>query len=373
MKTTVCIIYDVNYEVTPYIEEQHLGGSETWVVMLSRHLQMAGYHVVVMCKTPQYTFDEYGVEWIPIAPFCDKHLETRKFDVMIMSRNVSNVFDVIKANHTTDNIILQAHDIYFWDSDDPDTIDLDYNTCERLRDPLVKQFAFLTEHHKEMMVRYYNIPEDKITVIGNGIDADMIEGTDEPEKRDNGVLFSSCPIRGLGMLANEIYPIVKKEIPDFYIDCATYSDDELEDVDSENVNFIGKLTKQELYKQMKKHKVWFYPSVFNETFNITCIESALCGNELVMPYQCGMGSTMKIFNSMGTESFMECPWYIEHKPFDNEKCKKELAEMLIRFIKDYDNPYLTHIRSIRKNYVKQEFSWENIANKWKILIDSVVN
>ena len=49
---------------------------------------------------------------------------------------------------------------------------------------------------------------------------------------------------------------------------------------------------------MCKHAVWFYPSVFNETFCITAAENAYAGNHLVMHPEFGTTAFEKIADNI---------------------------------------------------------------------------
>lgn len=367
----ICILYNVNVSINEHdYDIGSLGGSETWVVQLSKYLaRMKDIKVTVLCKTNYDYIDADGVHWVSILNDYKGFLESNKFDCIILSRNLGETVRDIAEAKTTRCILIQAHDhtlyrnmkmLYY---DDPD-----------LHHRLVKGIVGLTKYHVDSLNYHFGVPEDKLHIIGNGVDIDLIKFAEEPQERDNNILFSSCWSRGLDLLVDEIFPEVKKEIPDMHIDYAYYNDIPEWCTTHENINYIGRLTKEELYKEMKKHKVWFYPSTFSETFCISAIEAALCGNELAMTYQSGPGSILNIFKHTGTVHKMEHNFMLPSETNINiELCKKELIELIIKSIKNYDNEYLRNMRQCRINYIEENYSWERIAQQWKELIERMID
>ena len=111
------------------------------------------------------------------------------------------------------------------------------------------------------------------------------------------------------------------------------------------------LTKSELYKEMQKHKIWFYPGVFQETFCITLIENILSGCNISLAFKNGPKDILKYFKSI-------C---IADGDYNNETYCKYVAQDIIDKILNYDNYKI--IRNIMYDYISDIYSWENICKK----------
>ena len=51
--------------------------------------------------------------------------------------------------------------------------------------------------------------------------------------------------------------LIKKFVPDFGIDVAGYNDIDMSFDSDVDIRYLGKLSKEQLYEEQRKHKVWF--------------------------------------------------------------------------------------------------------------------
>lgn len=324
-----------------------LGGSETWLIQIATEFAKNA-DVDVYCNCTE-TRKHKGVNYIKESFFNTKE----KYDFIILNRvfkvNQKNYIQYIVENNLAKRIYLQMHDLSLNDKGRIITNDMDLDGMF-LNHPRLT-LVTLNEWHNRNTKRQYPALLGDILCIPNGVDLDLFP-KEENTNRDNRILWSSCMNRGAQILISDIYPLVKKEISDFGIDIACYNDDhQVTDLEGKDVRFIGKLQKQALYHEMQKHKVWFYPGTFAETFCITLIENVLNGAKVVSPLTYGTGST--IFEP---EKF-KMKYDFDHNYYE---AVKEAAQMIINILK--------------QPYTKEE-KYESIKEKirttynWKYSVD----
>lgn len=344
------------------------GGSETWTAYLSHELELRGYHVIIFNGSNQYWhFDEYGVEWVPFQ-FIDGRMEYQKFDYIIVTRLYEDMIDKIKSHGCCDKVILQAHDWSvgrFWMPLPNDTewgyFKYGSEEAHELSDPILKKIVGLSKWHLDSMHEKSFIPYEMMTIIPNGFDTSKFEAVTTHEI-DHHVLWSSRPERGCYFLCDEILPRVRERIPDFEVDIASYDPIQPEFMNRPNINILGKLGKEQLYTEMRKHAVWFYTSSYPETFNITSIEAVMNGNSIVLPIKDGMASTFDIFKNIGMKNKFYCQWHC--KDGDNNKAIPEAVNMIVNAINYYFDPYNIMLRESMANHIKKNYSWSHVADMW---------
>ena len=241
-----------------------IGGSETAVVEMARHLhKLTGKKVTVFNnRTTVKEFD--GVRYVPAQDIM-KELGTKIPKVHIAWRH---------------NIKLTHGPMYVW------CHDLAVNGVEFHQN--YEKVLALSEFHKNYLKVLHGVPEDKILVTRNGINPDKFANLITNQKVGNRIVFSSSPDRGLEA-AMLVMDEVIKVVPDAEL-CAYYGYDNLykagrgkeaDRIKAEvekrpYVKMVGNLEQTELYKELAKAKVWLYPTNFLETFCITALEMLEC-------------------------------------------------------------------------------------------------
>ena len=146
-----------------------------------------------------------------------------------------------------------------------------------------------------------------------------------------------------------------------------------------NVKFLGTLTKEEYYKEFKKHKVWFLPCVVVEDFGICAAEAVMCGNHIVSPYLHGMQDVLSPFTPFGmtnkynvkqSSDYHYSKYELEMSFNDFTNTNNEAAQSIIDIINNYDNPLLQKILMSQRKYVMETYTWNNIVDKWIKLFES---
>ncbi|MCM1217950.1 MAG: glycosyltransferase family 4 protein [Lachnospiraceae bacterium] len=372
----VGIYYRAKFEEESF--ETGCGGSDAWVIQVAKEFVKQGYYVVVFCDTPNWKLTHSMVEYCHLDNLPLRCKLLQHFDYFIMTRCFyENIYNMV-VELGCENIYLQSHDMFIWNKE------LYYNKFiyQPNKYPYLKKFIALTDFHKWELQEYNQIPENMIEVIGNGLDSDIlskVENEPLPEK-DNSILFSSVYTRGGDILVNYILPLVKKEIPDFKVRLCGYADVYPEDLKhNPNVEILGMLTKEDYYREFRKHKVWFLPCVVPEDFGLCVGDAVISGCEIVSTFKHGMKDVCKPFVHLSMKNEFKvketgkyhCSSYtldMNEKDF-NETCQ-EAANMIIDSIRNYDDEEKKKQRESFKKYMVETHTWEHVVNKWVDLFES---
>ena len=331
-----------------------LGGSETWLIQLSATFaKNPNYHVIVFCHCETWHFSEDNVEFVPLY-LLESRCKYQHFDCMIIGRLFANyqinINNIIKETQCCNNVYALAQDLYFWKREEQinyikDNDEINY----------IKKFFALTEFHKNFLIEYSNFPEDKIIIAPDGIDLNLFNDIDIfNTERDHSLLWSSIYHRNFNVLGDKLYPLIKKEIPDFKIYTCQYWENLPEKYqDNKDIISLGSLSKKELYKERVKHPVFFYSNHVAETFCITILEAAICGNDIVVPNLYGPGDILSPYSD----------FLLPNDPnyFNSEENCQIAANMVIDSILNYNEPHKIKLRNSIRNYVIKNYNWDIIA------------
>ena len=154
----------------------------------------------------------------------------------------------------------------------------------------INSIVCLSDPHILEFNKFYELPENKIHKIGNGLI--NVEHFDKDiEKISNRFVYSSLPERGLNILL-DWFPEIKRELPDAELHVFTdlditpndMSPDELRKKMEaiEGVTFRGKVSNEVMLDEFMKADVWLYPNIFFETFCTCALEAQAAGCIVVM-------------------------------------------------------------------------------------------
>lgn len=324
-----------------------LGGSETWLMQISKEFVNNGIEVDLYCNTKE-NFQFNGVNFIWDKAFIGTQ---EKYDFVILNRFFEkysiNYIEMIKTNNIAKHVYIQIHDLSFILEEGLLPINTDvskYNLCSDF-----VTIVTLNEWHKNNLIAQYPLlyaMNVDIVCIPNGVDLSLFK--EHNFERDNRILWSSCAERGLDILMNDVYPLVKKEIPDFGVDVAGYNDLSGIETKGKDIKVLGRLTKEQLYEEMSKHKVWFYPGTFAETFCVTMLEQFLSGAQIVSPFTYGMRPTIGYADSIKMENMFAEPVY--------KQAVQEAADKIIEILKGKKAP---EIYSDIEKKIHTEYNWKH--------------
>lgn len=335
---------------------QGMAGSETWAMELARAFSKKNYLVTVYIDLDvndvnEWVIEEDGERYRHYSKL-NEDLQYDHVDYFISSRSC----DVFSNNVHCMNKYVMIHDI--WLSSDPK-----YDT----RQWQVKKFAVLSKWHKEFVMSHHNIQKEKIMLTANGKDLSLYSNVDNVKKK-NKIFYSSSLDRGLLELL-KIFPILRKNVPDLELVIAygLYNweqaikarGNQKAEVDHLNeikelmkqpgINYVGRLSKEELAQQQMECKAWLYPTWFWETFCITAVDAGVAKCAIVTSNLAGLKTTIGdagILIDGDCKSVQYQTKFIEEsiKVLTDDKYREQLAN---------------------KAYNKViKYTWDRIADNW---------
>lgn len=328
----------------PWSLKEGIGGSEEAVIRLSRQLSKLGWKVVVFAKPGSNTgLDEDGVMW---RNYWDCNLED-EFDIFVAWRAPFMFDKKIKARKS----YLWLHDVMEPGEFTPNRI-ANFTKC-----------IVLSKYHRDL---FPMIPEDKILMSGNGIDSEEFEALDgKIERNPHKLVYTSSHVRGLAYLY-EIWPEVKKAIPDATLDVyyGRESYDAVHKGNPERMKWMdgmmdkakkldgvtdhGKASQQKVMEEFFRAAVWPYPCPFPEIYCITSVKAQAAG---AVP----VSSTTAALDEMVQYGFKQ-----EFKEFD-KKDLESYKNNLIKALKDTE--WQEKQRPAMMKWAREQ-SWTRIAEQW---------
>lgn len=251
-----------------------LGGSETYVVEISRHIQKTGlYKTIVFCRTDKV--ETFGnVVYRPIDDYTLFIKENRVKNVLI-----SRYTEYLPVSYDSDveNVYFCAHDIPI-----PGKILI-------LHQKLKKIFC-MSNYQSQLFKEYYPMVSSIIQTHGLGTNLYKDQNI---KKIPHKFIYSSFANRGLLPLL-QMWPLIINRYQDatlhIYTDVSRQSNAGkwVHDVYKEGIetviNLINNLTgvvyhgwvnKKILEEAWMSSDIWLYPCVFSETFCATALEAAI--------------------------------------------------------------------------------------------------
>lgn len=322
-----------------------IGGSEKAVIYMAKELAAKGYSVTVYNRCGDMKGVYEGVEYLPYYFFNKRDT----FDTLIIWRNPLAFADSFKAKRK----YLWLHDIAH-----PEHFN------QKIYDSIDKIF-FLSKWHRTNLP---DCPEDKVFITNNGINpADFKE---LPPKRPNSLIWSSSYDRGLLPFMKNIWPLIKKEIPDVTLDVAygwNNIEKEMELIPSlkqlytelspilENtpgVTHHGRISHKALAQLMGSSMVYPYASEFGETCNMTSMECQAAGCYVITTSEAG-GTKERVVPGLGL--------VVSTKGiYTNKLSQIEFAKAVIRYLK---HPEILS-DPVKGKANPDYFSWKKTTNQW---------
>jgi len=255
--------------------ETGIGGSEYAVIKLADEFSRNGHDVFVSGEVYTEVID--GVNYINSVDL----EQNQHFDIVISTNYIHYILFLDSMNITYDKSYFWMHNTEFYPYYMGETL---INGGEDfLLDNRLTKIVCVSEYHSNIIKEKYPQVVDKIVFVENAIDPSDFNDI-SVERESDRFIYTSAPDRGLLNLLN-MWPSIKKIKPNasLYVATPPYAlgwYDEYKG-DYSDVNFIGSLSPNELYTNIKKSEYWVYPSTYDETFCITALEMMVGGVKII--------------------------------------------------------------------------------------------
>ena len=330
-----------------------VGGSETYIIELARHIQRSGlFDVYVFCNCAAEELFE-GVVYKPLNDYYS-FINANYIHSCIVSRFSEYLPVTFKG--WTENVYLVIHDLT------PSGIIIP-------RDNKLKKIFCLTEWHVDYFTQFFPSLKNITVPFYYGIDFQKFKTDKIMLKQQYKFIYSSFPNRGLLPLL-QMWPKIHKFQP--MASLHIYSDMNgkwVNEVQGEmmqqirelmksynaeehnmNIYYHGWVNKQTLANAWLTSDVWFYPCTFMETFCLTALEAALTKTLVIT------NRLAALQNTVGDRGVI----------IDGDPMTREWQETAIANIKHYLSPEhnASKTKLIERNYEwASTLSWENRAAK----------
>jgi glycosyltransferase involved in cell wall biosynthesis len=323
-------------------------GSEIALLNLAKQLKN-NYEVYIFGENISLELELEGIHVKNSRSFTD-FSSKNTIDIIIVSRYLNAfMYNTLVAR----KIFIWVHDIVFQSSFNGQNIPNNglyfYNNISHKVDGII----VLSEYHKSRMMEYYNIPENKIHIIGNAINTDLF--SEEVEKQKYKFIYSSYPSRGLDMLL-KVFTTIKAEFANaelyIYRDHSTFTTSQLQEIAKYNYIFApGFLKNEDLIREFQSSNIWLYPTDFVETYCISALEAQMAGCLCITS---PLGSLSEIVGSRGVL-------------IEGQYGSQTYIDNIIKSIRVHLNSdlYKNKIKKGKEWALQQ--NWKSISEKWLAL------
>ena len=330
-----------------------VGGSETYIIEHSRHIQKSGlFDVYVFCNC----LEEENFEGVIYKPLSDYYsfIKQNYIHTCIVSRYSEYLPVTFKG--WTENVYLVVHDLT------PTGIVIPL-------DKKLKKIFCLTEWHVDYFTQIFPSLKNITVPFYYGIDFSKFKNNNITLKQQYKFIYSSFPNRGLlellqmwpkiyefqplaslhiycdidGKWVNQVEGEMMNKIRQLFIEFGVQQK-------NMNIHYHGWVNKQTLSEAWLSSDIWFYPCTFMETFCLTALEAALTKTLVIT------NNLAALQNTVGHRGVI-----IKGEPNEPEWQEKALSK-----IKKYLDPENIHLKNelIERNYEwASKLSWASQANK----------
>ena len=329
------------------LNDKSLGGSETMGLLMSQEMAKRGHDVIMFCNTDKINIHD-NLRYMPIQDF-NKYMAYSGSDVCVVQR-IPDIFGLPMKSKLN---ILWQHDLSL------------KRNRQNFRGVLwnIDEIWGLSDFHINQMSNTMQVPKELFWKTRNGINPVKNFGALRQNKR---LIYTSRPERGMDILINNIMPLVWERDKDIELYLAGYDNvvpqmksfyDLLHNKINEykkqgrKVEWLGYLTKKELYKEYQKATMYVYPSNFEEISCITVMECMANGLSVICSEKGALPETLSKETSV----------FVKGNANDN----------------DYQNQFVNEIFNLLNNSDKQEslrdagykrindFKLDTLAEEWE--------
>ena len=348
----VCFIPNENYVWDENSEfNDPIGGSEIWAINIANELAKKGYDVFVFGNPEKNHISDIGVKYVKILEFKD-YERTINFDFLIFSRSIELLDYEIRCK----NIYLMLHDTTIVGIDSGNST-------------LIKKIAYQSDYQKYKIQKKYNIPDDLFFKTFEAIHQELYDGINNCDKK-NKMLFSQGYGRGSRWFVEHVYPLIKKEVPDFELNLCSYNS-KYDDLifKQEGINNLGSIDKKRLAIEQCESKIFIYPNHGYdtglgdnpETFSITLLENAYAKCACILGKWGSFSSTLEGYDGFIGEGLYENIY--DAMPYENlDEFARQIADEAIKCLKDEEY----RKKRVESSYeIAKHYTWDKAAETFE--------
>ena len=334
--------------------DKGMGGSEETIVYLSRELAAQGWSVTVY-NDREDEYSEAVDNTVTVSSARSPQVHYKPWTMF----NPNDTFDVLVSwrapqffNGMDIKARLKCVDLH----DTP----IGHVTISDTSIENVDLFFFKSK----FQTTYAKIPSEKIVIAPNGIVPDQFAGMNI-ERNPKKVIYASSADRGLDVLC-DIWPKVKEAVPGaelvwaygwnifdiFHVnnpERMKWKWQTVRKMQLNGVKDLGRLSHEDLAKEMLSCGVWAYPTSFPEISCITAMKAQVAGLDCVTSGFAALQET--IFKG---EPEIEL---IDTKPEELEKFTQRLIDAL-------KNPLSNKERAALNKKAIKAYNWAHVAELW---------
>ena len=314
-------------------------GTEIAIVKLAEELNKK-YNVYIVTLADDNTYDFNNIIYINYNKL------NIDVDILIISRYIN--YFIYCYFKPCKKIYLWVHDVtllayyqnYVFENNGREYL---HNFLNR-----IDKIIVLSDWHKLFFKEYYNVPDNKLSIIGNGINVNEFLPINIKIKQKNRFIWTSCLTRGIErcvsiiQLLHTVFPDIELHI---FRDYSLKIDYIKSLSELKYIYFHGKVDNLRIIEEFKKSDYWFYPTIFHETYCISALEAQMAGCVTIATNVASLNTTV------GDHGIL----------LQNELSNEEIA---LEVIKIMNNDELKN--NIRKKGIQwaYEQNWNNISEKW---------
>lgn len=355
------------------LTKRGLGGSESAVIRMAEELAKIGFHVTVYndCTSDDSVPGVYGgVDYTHVSAASRSPIE---YDVVIVSRSIKPIEEDWSVVVNSKHVCLWMHDT-FCEGDNQIEYLVNVGKLQEIFTLSDWHTGYVT-HCDHGFRRNFDVLKNHIFMTRNGI-GNMNPGwIDVRDKDPNLFVFNASVTKGMVPLVKQIWPEVKRRIPDAKLKIVGgfYKSREAAEPDKQqkdwtemmlqyghSIEFTGVITQQEISDILRKASYMIYPVGFPETFGISTLE-ALAHNVPLITCQFGaLEETAIDLASWKIRYPVEKNWAMQ---WLNEESQANI--FVDKVVEAYNTPYLHQQKMYACNQVKDICTWDTVALQWK--------
>lgn len=334
------------------IETTGIGGSETFIIEISKYIQKTGYYdVIVFCNCNEIEIYK-DVKYVPLLDFFT-FIQKNVIDTCVVSRYTEYTTICLQCDNIK-NVYISLHDLVV-----PTSIIIPRN--EKL-----KKIFCLSNWHSNYFSDVFPSLKDITTTFNYGIDTDKFDyNKKNVHKIPYKFIYSSFPTRGLLPLL-EMWPKIVNKYPQAKlhihadINNKWSNDNRPEEMNkiknilslkNDTIIYHGWTSKEYLANNWLSSDIWFYPCTFLETFCLTALEAALTKTFVISR---NFGSLSETISDRGI--------FLESNELYDPYLEGWQKSALDQLFSAMENKELKE-KLIEKNYLwAKNMSWENRSN-----------